>query len=315
MRRATVLGVGLIVAALGASGIAHQQKPDFTGTWTATKDTPSKLPMAPTPVLGASLEFRHKDNALTFVRPRGEFSIEGTYPIGGAEVRMRSPGGLCRGDVYFLDTAAWEGNALAFTTTGTIPAGGGPRTQLSIKRLLHLEAPDTLVVEGTIVQAGQSQQVATVYKRSTDKMPPLAATLPATKAAGTIADVAWVAGTWLSEPATPTGSATEERWTPPAGGSMIGVGRTLTKTSMPAFEFLCMVERDGSLVYTAMPNGRSPATDFVLTQMTPDSATFENPANQFPKVIKYSKKADGSLETAISGAPGSRVITVTLKKQ
>jgi hypothetical protein len=305
-------GIAVGVAAL--SGMA-QQKPDFSGVWAATKDTPSKLPMAPTPVLGASLELRHKDNALTFVRPRGEFSIEGTYPIGGPEVRMRSPGGMCRGDVYFIDIAAWEGNALAFTTTGTVPAGGGPRSQLSIKRLLHLEAADTLVVEGTIVQGGQSQQVATVYKRSTDKLPPLAATLPATKAAATIADAEWIAGTWWKDPATPTGSATEERWTPPAGGSMLGTARTITKTSMPAFEFLCIVERDGSLVYTAMPNGRSPATDFVLTQLTPDSLTFENPQHDFPKVIKYSKKADGSLETAISGAPGSRVVMVTLVKK
>jgi hypothetical protein len=228
---------------------------------------------------------------------------------------MRSPGGLCRGDVYFIDQAAWEGNALAFTTTGTVPPGGAPPTRLSIKRLLHLESPDTLVVEGTIIQGGQSRQVATVYKRSTMKMPPLAVGLPATKAPGSIADVAWITGTWMSEPATPTASVTEERWTPPAGGSMLGVARTLTKTSMPAFEFLCLVERDGSLVYTAMPNGRAPATDFVLTQLTADSATFENPEHDFPKVIRYSKKADGALETAISGAPGSRVTTMTLKRQ
>ena len=86
-------------------------------------------------------------------------------------------------------------------------------------------------------------------------------------------------------------------------------------TSLTAFEFLCIVEREGSLIYSAMPNGRSPATDFLLTQLTPDSLTFENPQHDFPKVIKYTKKPDGSLETAISGAPGSRVTTVTLMKK
>ena len=35
---------------------------------------------------------------------------------------------------------------------------------------------------------------------------------------------------------------------------------------MTAFEFLCIVERNGGLVYTAMPNARMPATDFTLTQ-------------------------------------------------
>jgi hypothetical protein len=64
-----------------------------------------------------------------------------------------------------------------------------------------------------------------------------------------------------------------------------------------------------------MPNGRAPATEFVLTQRTADSATFENPSHDYPKVIKYTRRADGALETAISGAPNSRVITVVLKRQ
>ena len=54
---------------------------------------------------------------------------------------------------------------------------------------------------------------------------------------------------------------------------------------------------------------------FVLTQFTKDSATFENPAHDYPKAIKYSLRPDGSLETAISGAPNQRVVTVVLKKQ
>jgi len=180
-----------------------------------------------------------------------------------------------------------------------------------VKYLFHLQSPDTLVVESTMTQAGKPQQVGAVYKRTTEAMAPLAAPLPSNKAAATIADAAWVGGLWVSEGA----STVEERWTPQAGGSMLAIGRTLRGTSMSAFEYLCIVERDGSLVYSAMPNGRSPATDFVLTQLAPDSLTFENPQHDFPKVIKYSKKADGTLETAISGAPGSRVITVTLTKK
>jgi hypothetical protein len=64
-----------------------------------------------------------------------------------------------------------------------------------------------------------------------------------------------------------------------------------------------------------MPQGRAPATEFVLTQVSKDSATFENPAHDYPKAIKYTKRADGALETAISGAPNQRVITVVLRKQ
>jgi hypothetical protein len=163
--------------------------------------------------------------------------------------------------------------------------------------------------------AGKPTPVGTVYKRSTDPLPPLATTLPATKASASIADVAWVGGTWVSEPGTAGAATTEERWTPPAGGAMLALARTTRGTSMTAFEFLCMVERDGSLVYWAMPNGRAPATEFVLTQLTPDSATFENPAHDYPKLIRYSRRPDGALETTIGGAAGQRTITVVLKKQ
>ena len=311
MRRAAVLCVGLVVAALGASGIAHQQKPDFTGIWAATKETPSNLPMAPSAIMGGRFELRHKSNSLTVVRARGEHSMESTFEIGGPESRTRVRGGLCMGDSGIIEVAAWEGSALAFTWTGVVPAGGGTPSKANVKRIFHLQAPDTLVVESTIVQAGKPQQVGAVYKRTTDAMAPLAAPLPANKAAASIADAAWVAGLWVSEGA----STVEERWTPPGGGTLHAIARTMRGTSLTAFEFLCIVEREGSLVYSAMPNGRSPATDFVLTQLTPDSLTFENPQHDFPKVIKYSKKADGSLETAISGAPGSRVITVTLVKK
>jgi hypothetical protein len=68
---------------------------------------------------------------------------------------------------------------------------------------------------------------------------------------------------------------------------------------MVAFEFLRIVERNGGLVYIAQPDGRPP-TDFVLTDIGADSATFENPAHDFPKMIRYAKQPDGSLEARIS---------------
>jgi hypothetical protein len=310
----TIVSIAAIVVTAFAAGGA-QEKPDLSGIWVAVKDAPTSLPLAPSAVFGARFEVRHKGNTFTLVRPRGAFSIEGTYELGGPEVRLRSPGTGCLGDAYFIEIAAWEGNAVTFTSTGMHAAGAPEPTKVNVKRYLRLEAPDTLVVEATMTQAGQSRQVGTVYKRSMEPLPPLAAALPATKAAASIADVAWVGGTWVSEPATAGGAATEERWTPPAGGALIGISRTTRGTSMTAYEFLCIVERDGSLVYNAMPNGRAPATEFVLTQLTKDSATFENPSHDYPKAIKYTRRADGSLETAISGAANQRIVSVVLKRQ
>ena len=44
-----------------------------------------------------------------------------------------------------------------------------------------------------------------------------------------------------------------------------GPGASLRGGSLLSFEFVCIVERRGGLVYTAMPNGHQPATDFTMT--------------------------------------------------
>lgn len=83
---------------------------------------------------------------------------------------------------------------------------------------------------------------------------------------------------------------------------------------MSEFEFLCISERDGTLVYTAMPNAAAP-TDFTLTRIDAESATFENPAHDFPKMVRYAKRSDGSLEATISGGANQKPTTFVFKKQ
>lgn len=126
---------------------------------------------------------------------------------------------------------------------------------------------------------------------------------------GRIAQLSWLAGQWVGS----TGS--EERWTTAASGSMLGVGRTLHKGEMVDFEFLCIVERGGTLVYQAMPGGRTPPTEFTLAAIEAAAVTFENPAHDFPKRIRYSLQPDGTLEAVTSGAPGSRSFTSLFKRQ
>jgi hypothetical protein len=94
------------------------------------------------------------------------------------------------------------------------------------------------------------------------------------------------------------GVSFEERWTPPAGGAMLAVSRTLKNGRMVGFEFLRIVEREDGLVYVAQPGGKPP-TDFTLAAISENSATFENPAHDFPKLIRYTKRADGSLEARV----------------
>jgi len=131
-------------------------------------------------------------------------------------------------------------------------------------------------------------------------------------AAGSIAQAEWLAGTW-------TGAAgpnsIEERWTPAASGAMLAVGRTLRDGGMRSFEFLCIVEHEGSLAYTAMPNGQTPPTFFMLTAITADSMTFENPSHDYPKVIQYRRLPDGTLQTTASGGGSDAGDVVVLKRQ
>jgi hypothetical protein len=115
-------------------------------------------------------------------------------------------------------------------------------------------------------------------------------------ARASISDVAWLASGWISAAQKVT---VEERWTPPAGGAMLAVSRTLKGDRMVAFEYLRIVERNGGLVYIAQPNGRPP-TEFVMTALSSRAATFENPAHDFPKMIQYTLRPDGTLEARVS---------------
>ena len=132
---------------------------------------------------------------------------------------------------------------------------------------------------------------------------------PRPAARATIAQVAWLGGNWSGGANDVT---VEERWTPSAGGAMLAVSRTIKGNRMVAFEFLRIVERDDGLVYIAQPNGRPP-TEFVLTAVTGESATFENAAHDFPKVIRYAKRPDGTLEAKVSDG-GQRAETFVFRR-
>jgi hypothetical protein len=134
---------------------------------------------------------------------------------------------------------------------------------------------------------------------------------PVTAAKAIIADVSWIGGAWTGG----SGAVTiEEHWTAPAAGAMLGVSRTVRGPKMVAFEFLRIIERNGGLVYIAQPNGRAPATEFVMTAIDAQGVTFENPAHDFPKVIRYAKRAGGGLDATISGAAGSKSQTFTFER-
>jgi hypothetical protein len=112
-----------------------------------------------------------------------------------------------------------------------------------------------------------------------------------------LSDRAWLAGGWQGM----MGKAQiEEHWIQPAGGTMLGLSRTVAGNRTASFEFLRIEARAEGLFYVAQPQGRPPV-EFKLTQRSENRAVFENPQHDNPKIIRYSRETDGSLRAEIEG--------------
>lgn len=312
MRHALVLA--LLVSLTLPGAVQSQPTPDISGTWTLPPDAPPAANGKPVPApgFGASINIHQTGEAITISRILGGATVHVQHLLDGSEITARAPGRLCMGESRSVWTAGWEESAFVTRLTGMIAAGATTVTPSTVTTTFRLESPDTLAVDVSVRPSATAEPrtTSTRYRRTSQAaVPP--EVKPAPIEAG-IDQAAWLAGTWTE--ATGSNSA-EERWTPPSGGSMMAISRTLRNGQMSAFEFLCIVERGGGLVYQAMPNGRQPATEFVLTKIQENSLTFENPAHDFPKMIRYALTADGSLEATVGGSDGQKPLVFSFRRQ
>ena len=317
--RTALAFLGAVLTAGVTTVSVQQQQPNLSGTWVATKEAPATLPAAPTTVFGERFGLRPEGRNMALIRPvRGRATaLTVAFPLDGSETTVLSPSRPCMGQSGQVVTMAWEGEVLRYSIVATVAPGAISPTRVATPfgyRFRSLSA-DRLVIETTTRDAasGETRAVGTVYQRSEDALPedPPAPPKAPPVAPARIAQVDWIAGDWINT--TATGSV-EERWSTGAGGGMIATSRTLRGDVMTAFEFLCISEREGTLVYTAMPNA-GVATDFTLTKLDADSATFENPAHSFPKMIRYAKRADGGLDASISGGGTSKPTVFSFKRK
>lgn len=303
------VSLALVGSALAA---AHaQSQPSLTGTWVATKDAPAGIGVAPSAVFGERFGLSVTADTVVLTRPtRGNVSsLVTTLPLNGTEVPVVQTGRQCFGDAVQTNVATRQGTGFDFViATNTAP--GAATTKLGLTYKFRPEG-DTLVVESTMRDATGSKQVGTVYRRTSDALPPPMKAPNVTVAPATIDAISWLAGDWVG---TVGGNNVEERWTAAAGGAMIGSSRSTRGTSMVEFEFLCIAQRAGGLVYTAMPNGGG-TTDFLSTKVSANSITFENPEHDFPRAIVYTRNADGGVDVVVSGAPGARALNYSFKKK
>jgi hypothetical protein len=116
-----------------------------------------------------------------------------------------------------------------------------------------------------------------------------------------LASLAWLAGTWVSDD--PEGPSTVEHWLAPAGGSMLGVGRTVHDGRTVAFELLRIEAAPEGVAYLASPQGKDPPTRFTAADSGQGFIAFENPEHDFPQRIEYRREGD-RLKMRISGVVG-----------
>jgi len=127
--------------------------------------------------------------------------------------------------------------------------------------------------------------------------------LLAEAAAATVPMPAFLAGCW--EQRREDERWTEECWTDPRGGLMIGSGRNGKADHVANWEWM-RIERgaDGTPTFYGSPKG-APAVGFKATEADARSITFINATHDYPQRVRYVVTADG-LDAEVSLADGSK---------
>ena len=124
------------------------------------------------------------------------------------------------------------------------------------------------------------------------------AIMPASASPDSISDLAWLSGCWAT---TNQETGSGEQWMPPAGGTMLGMNRTVRDSKTVAFEFMRIVEQnDGGLEFIASPSGQAMAS-FLMVSVKDREVIFENPDHDFPRRIIYRLLSDEDLLGRIEG--------------
>lgn len=112
----------------------------------------------------------------------------------------------------------------------------------------------------------------------------------------TLENLKWLAGRWEGDV---EGDLTEEHWTEPKGGMLLGMNRSVYRSGKASFEFLRIAETPNGITYFASPSGKA-ATPFILKDASDGHVVFENKENDFPQRIIYRRQKD-SLNARIEG--------------
>lgn len=126
--------------------------------------------------------------------------------------------------------------------------------------------------------------------------------LPAIASAASIDDVAFMSGCWA---AVGGEKGSDEVWLRPAGGTMMGIGRTVKKGRTVTHEFMQIREVNGTLTFFASPDGQESA-EFPMLSVSKMKVIFENKAHDFPQRVIYELRGRDELVGRIEGSANGR---------
>lgn len=282
-----------LVATFGATlafvSSTHSQQDNelraLDGEWIYVEDRTEGRPSEEhQPSMSARVRLRIEEGAVILVRRDEEVRIA----LDGSPTDVVGPYGSSR---Y---RGAWKDGAFVYESE---PLGKSDNSRTKLIRWELRITDDGLLAQVAVDPPDGFKSVA-LYRHPQD------IALPAPAKAG-LSELTWLAGAWVGTKGTGGATSIEERWSPPLGGSMLAVSRTVSRDKMRAFEFLRIVERDGGLVYVAQPGGGAP-TEFVLTELDSNRAVFENPRHDSPQRIVYELSAEGRLSASIGYTKGGR---------
>lgn len=115
----------------------------------------------------------------------------------------------------------------------------------------------------------------------------------------TIESFNWLAGCWGS--AEKGAEQSTEHWLRPAGGMMMGMGRTTKDGKVVSYEFTRIYQEPNGDIFFSAKLPKQNEVAFKLLKWADGTFVFENPAHEFPQRVIYRRQKNGDLAARIEG--------------
>jgi hypothetical protein len=97
-----------------------------------------------------------------------------------------------------------------------------------------------------------------------------------------------------------------EQWMAPAGGTMIGMSRTMRDGKTTGWEYMRIESGDSGIFFVSKPKENKEETYFRLKTSAMNELVFENPDHDFPQRVMYRASGPDSLNARIEGTQNGK---------